>query len=66
MSRRPNSLWRIFRAPLLIAGLSLTGLVGALLDDGLWDGLGAALLASSVIATAWARLKAARRRDGDA
>lgn len=55
MSCADLSLWRIFRIPLLLVALSLTGLIGALLDDGLWDGLGAGLLAATlVIATiAW-------------
>lgn len=57
MNRADFSLWRIFRIPLLLVALSLTGLIGALLDDGLWDGLGAGLLAATlVIATvAWVR-----------
>ena len=50
-----HSLWITFRWPLLIALLSLTGLVGALLEDGLWDALGAGLIATSVAAVIWAR-----------
>ena len=60
MSRKDLGYRAIFGAPLVIAALSLTGLVGALLDDGLWDGLGAALLAVSLAAIVWAL--AARRR----
>ena len=62
MSRANFSLWRIFRIPLLLVALSLTGLIGALLDDGLWDGLGAGLLAATlVIATvAWLRRRRSR------
>lgn len=56
-----HSLWITFRWPLLIAGLTLTGLIGALLADGLWDGLGAALIATAVGAVVWARARAARR-----
>ena len=56
-----HSLWITFRWPLLIAVLSLSGLVGALLEDGLWDGLGAGLIAVAVGVVVWARLKAARR-----
>ena len=63
MSRADLSLWRIFRIPLLLALLSLTGLIGALLDDGLWDGLGAGLLAATlVLATAAWFLQRNRRR----
>lgn len=53
---RPG-LWRTFRIPLLLAALSLVGLVGALLDDGLWDTAGAALLALTLViaALAWHR-----------
>ena len=62
MSRADFSLWRIFRIPLLLVALSLTGLIGALLDDGLWDGVGAGLLAATlVIATvAWLRRRRSR------
>lgn len=51
------SLGAIFGAPLALAGLNLIGLVGALLADGLWDGLGAALLGVSLAAIAWARFR---------
>lgn len=51
------SLAAIFGAPLALAGLSLIGLVGALLADGLWDGLGAGLLGVSLAAIAWARFR---------
>lgn len=55
------TLWQTFRAPLLVGVLSLAGLIGALLGDRAWDAAGAALLASPVVAAAWARLAAARR-----
>jgi hypothetical protein len=55
-----QGLWTIFRWPLLIAVLSLTGLIGALLWDGGWDWLGAAMISVSAGAIAWARLKAGR------
>lgn len=60
MSRKDLTWRAIFGAPLVIGTLSLTGLVGALLDDGLWDALGAALLAVSLATIAWAL--ATRRR----
>ena len=56
MSRKDQSLAAIFAAPLLLAALSLTGLIGALLADGAWDVIGAALLAAPVAAILWARL----------
>jgi len=59
MSRKDLGYRAIFGAPLIIGALSLIGLVGALLDDGLWDGLGAGLLAVNLGAVAWAL--AARR-----
>ncbi len=64
------SLHAIFGAPLALAGLSLIGLIGALLADGLWDGLGAALLATGLITVGWARFRPRRtgwprgRREG--
>ena len=62
MSRADLSLWRIFRIPLLLVALSLTGLIAGPLDDSLWQGLGAALLAATlVIATAaWVRRRRSR------
>ncbi len=60
MSRKDLPYRAIFGAPLVIAVLSLVGLVGALLDDGAWDALGAALLAVGIGAAAWAL--AMRRR----
>ena len=56
MSRKDQSLTAIFAAPLALAVLSLTGLIGALLADGAWDWIGAALLATPVAAILWARL----------
>ncbi|WP_404413685.1 hypothetical protein [Brevundimonas vesicularis] len=59
MSRRGHNprdltLWAIFRAPVVLFTLSLIGLVGALLQDGVWDWAFAALLASPILATGWA------------
>lgn len=54
-----HTLWLTFRWPLLIAVLTLTGLIGALLEDGVWDWLGAALIATSAASVVWAHLKAA-------
>ena len=54
-----HTLWLTFRWPLLIAVLTLTGLIGALLEDGVWDWLGAGLIATSAAAVVWAHLKAA-------
>ncbi|HWQ86491.1 hypothetical protein [Brevundimonas sp.] len=60
MKRDTFPIGAIFGAPLVLSALSLIGLVGALLADGLWDGIGAGLLATTVIAIAWARFR--RRR----
>jgi len=60
MSRGHLSLWQVFRIPLVIAALSLLGLVVALLGDGVWDWIGAAALGVSAAATVWALV--ARRR----
>ena len=51
---RDLSLWAIFAIPTVVAVLSLIGLVGALLDDGAWDGIGALLLAVPMAVTVWA------------
>lgn len=60
MSRKDLSLAAIFGAPIVLFVLSLVGLVGALLEDGLWDPLGAAFLATTILALAWALIR--RRR----
>lgn len=56
-----HSLWLTFRWPLVLGVLGLIGLVGALLADGHWDGLGAALIAVSLIVVVVHRVRAARR-----
>jgi hypothetical protein len=61
MSRKDLRLRAIFAAPLVLFVLSMIGLVGALLDDGLWDWLGAALLASTMIVLAWVLVTRRRR-----
>ena len=55
-----HSLWLTFRWPLLIGVLSLTGLVGALLEDGVRDAVFSALLATVLIAVVWARARVHR------
>jgi hypothetical protein len=62
MSRNPKdqTLWRIFQWPLALGVLSLIGLVGALLTDGPWDWLFAALIATCVVAVVWARARVHR------
>tara|TARA_R110002051_G_scaffold132324_2_gene205957 strand:- start:108 stop:290 length:183 start_codon:yes stop_codon:yes gene_type:complete len=53
---RPNlSLGTIFRTPLVLACLSLIGLLGALLADGAWDLVGAGLLMIVIGTIVWAR-----------
>ena len=59
MTRRSHKalgLGAIFAAPLVLFVLGLVGLVGALLEDGAWDWIGSALLATAVVALIWARL----------
>ncbi|TAJ45170.1 MAG: hypothetical protein EPO54_06525 [Brevundimonas sp.] len=60
MSRKDLNIWAIFGAPVAVFVLSLTGLIGALLADGVWDAVFSALLASTVIVTVWALVQ--RRR----
>lgn len=59
-NRKDLSLWAVFRAPIMLFALSLTGLVGALLEDGAWDMIGSVLLASTVVATVWALVRSRR------
>ena len=62
MSRRDLGPRAIFGAPLTHAVLSLIGLVGALLADGVWDWLGAGLVASAIAGAVAGRM---RRRLGN-
>ncbi len=55
--RRKSTLVPTFAAPFVLALLSLFGLVGALLADGRWDWIGAALLAAAPGAALWVRLR---------
>lgn len=61
MKTGPFSLKTIFAIPAVVAGLSLFGLVAALIGNGVWDVLGWASLGVSMIVLAWA-LVARRRR----
>jgi hypothetical protein len=54
MKSRPLGLTAIFAIPLVVATLSLIGLVGALLGDGVWDWVGWLGLGASVVVTVWA------------
>jgi uncharacterized membrane protein YczE len=54
------TLWRIFRIPLLIAAVTLVGLLSALLGDGPWDALSWAALALPLAVIAWFWLRPAR------
>lgn len=57
MRTRRLSLGTVFAIPAALFVLGLTGLVGALLADGAWDGIGAALVATAVAAVVWGRLR---------
>lgn len=57
MNRKDLSFRAIFGAPIGLFVLSLIGLIGALLGDGLWDWLGAICLGTTVIVTAWALVR---------
>lgn len=60
MSRKDLGFRTIFGVPIILFALSLIGLIGALLEDGLWDWLGAALLGTPLLVLAWALIR--RRR----
>jgi hypothetical protein len=60
MSRKDLGFRAIFGVQIILFVLSLIGLIGALLEDGLWDWLGAALLGTPLLVLAWALIR--RRR----
>ena len=64
MNAKPgeHGLWATFRWPLLLALLSLAGLLAALLGDGVWDALGWLLLAPALALGLQGLLKARMRR----
>ena len=53
MNRTRKNLWQIFRAPLLLALLSIIGLVAALIGDGLLDLVSWLTLGSTLLVIAW-------------
>lgn len=58
MTKARLSLAAIFGMPVVLAVLSLIGLFGALLGDGVWDGVGSILLGTAVAAIVWALARA--------
>lgn len=58
--KKPHSLRKIFAIPLLLALLSVAGLIVALTGDGWRDGASWAALGIPVLAVAWA-MKVRRR-----
>ena len=57
-----RSTMRIWRAPLLLAVLTVVGLMSALLGDGVWDLVSALSLGAPVAAGAWYGLRRPRGR----
>ncbi|WP_022721073.1 hypothetical protein [Rhodopseudomonas sp. B29] len=62
---RHRTLRQIFAWPLLIAILSMVGLLSALLGDGIWDGLSWATLAVPVLLYVAFYVAARRSRPGN-
>ena len=50
MSGHRSGLWRAYRMPALLAAVSVAGLLGALLEDGVFDVLSWALLGGVLVA----------------
>ena len=57
-----RSTMQIWGAPLLLAVLTIVGLIAALLGDGVWDLVSAVALGAPVAAGAWYRLRRPRSR----
>jgi hypothetical protein len=56
MSKARVGLWRAYRVPTLLGGISLVGLISALLEDGLFD-LFSWLLLGAIVVAMWPALK---------
>jgi len=57
-----RSTMQIWGAPLLLAVLTVVGLIAALLGDGVWDLVSALALGAPVAAGAWYSLRRPRAR----
>ncbi len=55
--KRPDSIWRVFRWPMIIGMLSIVGLLSALVADGVWDGVSWAALSIPVV-VGWLKSRA--------
>lgn len=60
MSARPGSPRHVWRMPLLLAAVTVAGLVAGLLEDGAWDLVAAAALALPLAVGLWYALKPAQ------
>jgi len=60
MSAAPGTLRRVWTAPLLLAAVTVSGLVAGLLADGVWDLVAAAALALPLAVGLWYALRRAR------
>lgn len=54
MKSRDLGLKAVFGIPLIVAALSLFGLIAALIGDGVWDVIGWLTLGVSVVVLGWA------------
>jgi len=60
MSARPGAPRHVWRMPLLLAAVTVAGLVAGLLADGVWDLVAAAALALPLAVGLWHALRPAR------
>ena len=57
-----GTFMRLWGAPIVLAALTIAGLISALVGDGVWDYLSAVALAVPVLTGAWCGLRNRRSR----
>ncbi len=52
-----SPFWRLWGVPIVLGVMTVIGLLAALLGDGIWDAVSAAMLAAPALAALWGYLR---------